>query len=111
MDWLISFLPGGKYFDQFKQMATSSQLTVENNLVGNLNKLQRYACLHKCAANISSPEEAKEIEALIQEERKRDYSDTDETEYIKYQGAIPLRSHKVNLLDSIVRGEAKVSTK
>ena len=65
-------------------MASSSQLKFEGKVIGTLNKVQRYACIHKCAAYVGSAEEAKEIESLIEAERQRDFSDTDDVEQLKY---------------------------
>ena len=55
MDYYIRLLNAPDNFEQLKEMANSSQLTVEETkFVGDLNKLQRYACLRKCAAVVSS---------------------------------------------------------
>ena len=105
MDYYIRLLNSQDNFDQLKEMATSSQLTVEETkFVGELNKLQRYACLRKCAANVSSAEEAEEIKALIEQEKQRDFSDVDEMEYTKYLGSLPLEQDKMRLFNQIISG-------
>ena len=105
MDYYIRLLNSPDNFDQIKEMATSSSLTVEETkFVGDLNKLQRYACLRKCAAVVSSEAEAQEIKSLIEEEKKRDFSDVDEMEYIKYLGSLPLESDKMTLFNLMISG-------
>ena len=103
MDYYIRLLNSPDNFEQLKEMATSSQLTVEETkFVGDLNKLQRYTCLRKCAAVVSNESEAQEVKALVEEEKKRDFSDVDEMEYVKFLGSLPLESDKMTLFNLMI---------
>ena len=86
-------------------MASSSRLEVDGKFICELNKLQRYSCLQKCAAVAGSAEEASEIAAMVGAEKKRDFSDIDEIECQKFAAAQPLDSLKTQLLAQIVNGE------
>lgn len=48
----------------------------------------------KLTAAVSSPEEAAEIALLVENEKKCDFSDVDELECLKIEGAKPLESAK-----------------
>ena len=53
--------------------------------------------MRKCASVVSSEEEAKEIAALVEQEKTKDFSDVDEIEFVKYLGSLPLESGKIRL--------------
>ena len=104
MDHYIRLLPASDNYEKLVDMVIASNLAVEGKEVGPLNKLQRYACLRKCAAVVGSNAEAMEIKALIEAEKTKNYSDLDDIEFIKYLGAQPLESDKLKLLEPILAG-------
>ena len=52
MDYYIRLLPAGDQFQKLKGAAVSGQIEDEGKVVGQLNKLQRYTCLRKCASAV-----------------------------------------------------------
>ena len=54
VDYLIRLLPSAKNFEWLRSIAEQQRIEYEGKLVAPVNKLQRYACLRKCAANVSS---------------------------------------------------------
>ena len=104
VDHYIKLLPAADSYEKLVDMVIAKNLAVEGKHVSPLNKLQRYACLRKCAAVVNSDEEAKEIQRLIEDEKTRDYSDVDEIECLKQLGAVPLESDKMKLLNPIIEG-------
>lgn len=54
VDYLIRLLPSQSNFEWLRSIAESQRVEYEAKLVAPVNKLQRYACLRKCAAVVSS---------------------------------------------------------
>ena len=92
MDAYIKLLPVADNYNKLIDMVIASNLAVDNQEVGPLNKLQRYACLRKCAAAVSSNEEALEIKALIEAEKKKNYSNNRNDARPRAQSLLLLKS-------------------
>lgn len=71
MDYAIRFMPTRTCFDLLMSMASEQQLQREEGRKAiSLNKLQRYACLRKCVAVADKELEKKQIQFMLEREKK-----------------------------------------
>ena len=75
MDYLIRLMPADSKFEVLKNMIQTSKLDYEGKTVAMINKLQKWACVQKIAACVSSKVEEDEVAALADGLLAEDSSD------------------------------------
>ena len=98
-------MPADSKFEVLKNMIQTSKLDYEGKTVAMVNKLQKWACVQKIAACVSSKVEEDEVAALADGLLAEDSSDVAQLQYAKYQCAVPLEQNKVELFNKIKAGE------
>jgi len=84
MDYLIRLMQADSKYEILKDMIKTSKLDYEGKTVATVNKLQKWACVQKIAACVSSKVEADEVAELADGLLAEDSSDVAQLQYAKY---------------------------